>query len=308
MINFRYHVVSITSVFLALAIGLVLGTAALNGPVANDLNSRVTDLRQANSQLRGQVANLDKQVQGRDGFVRQVAPTLLAGKLTGKSVLVVTLPGASAEDRDGVLSMLRLAGARPTGTIGFTEAFVDPTRSFDEVDLATRLAPAGVVGLPANNNGVETAGALFARAFSASSPAVTDASRTTILAGFRQLKLVEAAGTVGAADSVVVVAGAPLSGSDAERRNAGVLSLVTQLSAGFGKDVVAAPTAAGNGNVVAAVRGDNALTTKVSTVDTVSSAEGQLAAAMALVAAFAGNIGHYGAGDGADTPVPSLSQ
>jgi len=34
VINFRYHVVSLTAVFLALAIGLVVGTAALNGPVA----------------------------------------------------------------------------------------------------------------------------------------------------------------------------------------------------------------------------------------------------------------------------------
>ena len=37
MINFRYHVVSLTAVFLALAIGLVVGTAALNGPVADSL-------------------------------------------------------------------------------------------------------------------------------------------------------------------------------------------------------------------------------------------------------------------------------
>ena len=37
MINFRYHVVSLTAVVLALAIGLVVGTAALNGPVVDTL-------------------------------------------------------------------------------------------------------------------------------------------------------------------------------------------------------------------------------------------------------------------------------
>ena len=41
MINFRYHVVSLTAVFLALAIGLVVGTAALNGPVADTLSDQV---------------------------------------------------------------------------------------------------------------------------------------------------------------------------------------------------------------------------------------------------------------------------
>ncbi len=52
MINFRYHVVSLTAVFLALAIGLVVGTAALNGPVADSLNNTVNSLRKDNQQMR----------------------------------------------------------------------------------------------------------------------------------------------------------------------------------------------------------------------------------------------------------------
>ena len=44
MINFRYHVVSLTAVFLALAIGLVVGTAALNGPAADALGEQVDAL------------------------------------------------------------------------------------------------------------------------------------------------------------------------------------------------------------------------------------------------------------------------
>ena len=309
MINFRYHVVSITSVFLALAIGLVLGTTALNGPVANDLNSRVTDLRQTNSQLRGQVADLETQVRGRDGFVKQVAPTLLGGRLAGKRVLVVTLPGAAADQQKGVAAMLQQAGATVTGTVGFTEAFVDPARSDEVIDLATRLVPPGVSGLPANNNGTETAAALFGRVFSSGRAGVTDANRTALLSGFGQLNLVDAGSNVGPADSVVVVAGTPFTGSDADRRNANVLAVVTQLAAAFPRDVLAGPTAAGKGNVVTAVRGDSTLAAHISTVDTVASAEGQLAAALALAEAYAGGkAGHYGAGNGAVAPVPTLAR
>ena len=54
MINFRYHVVSLTAVFLALAIGLVVGTAALNGPVADSLKDQVQGLNRDNSNLREQ--------------------------------------------------------------------------------------------------------------------------------------------------------------------------------------------------------------------------------------------------------------
>ena len=38
MIDFRYHLVSIVAVFLALAIGIVLGSTELQGPTYNLLN------------------------------------------------------------------------------------------------------------------------------------------------------------------------------------------------------------------------------------------------------------------------------
>ena len=42
MIDFRYHLVSLIAVFLALAIGIVIGTTPLNGPVLDDLHGQVT--------------------------------------------------------------------------------------------------------------------------------------------------------------------------------------------------------------------------------------------------------------------------
>ena len=44
MIDFRYHLVSIISVFLALAVGIVVGTTALNGVIVDDLRQRVDGL------------------------------------------------------------------------------------------------------------------------------------------------------------------------------------------------------------------------------------------------------------------------
>ncbi|MDQ3502978.1 MAG: copper transporter, partial [Actinomycetota bacterium] len=40
MVDFRYHLVTIISIFLALAVGIVVGTTALNGPVLNGLRDR----------------------------------------------------------------------------------------------------------------------------------------------------------------------------------------------------------------------------------------------------------------------------
>jgi len=44
VINFRYHVVSLAAVFLALAIGLVVGTSSANGPLTENLNEQVNTL------------------------------------------------------------------------------------------------------------------------------------------------------------------------------------------------------------------------------------------------------------------------
>ena len=45
MIDFRYHLVSIVAVFLALAVGVVLGSATLNGPITKELRKSVVVLR-----------------------------------------------------------------------------------------------------------------------------------------------------------------------------------------------------------------------------------------------------------------------
>src|SRR3954471_24105052 len=116
VINFRYHVVSLTAVFLALAIGLVVGTAALNGPVADTLKDRVDALSNDNSNYREQANQYREELSRTQEFATEVSPALLSGKLTGRKILVVVLP--SGQDySDGVVKMLNVAGATITGTV-----------------------------------------------------------------------------------------------------------------------------------------------------------------------------------------------
>src|SRR5690606_24122698 len=116
VINFRYHVVSLTAVFLALAIGLVVGTAALNGPLVDDLNDRVNGLSNHNNQLREQVDKLEQEVNSQENFAVEVAPHVLAGQLTDRRVVVVCLPAAN-KYADSVAEALEMAGAKVTGRV-----------------------------------------------------------------------------------------------------------------------------------------------------------------------------------------------
>jgi hypothetical protein len=306
VINFRYHVVSLTAVFLALAIGLVLGTAALNGPVADDLNNRVSSLSNRNSQLRTEVTQLQGQVESQADFVVEAAPMLLANRLSGRSVLLVSTDTADNKHRDAVAKALELSGATITGKVRIDDQFVDPKQDEALQDLATRLVPAGVSTLPNNGVGVETASALLAIALASGGPTISEVSRTSIISGFSRLGAITVEGDITTtADAVAVVVGqSATDGDDADKRNEAQLVIVRQFDRVAKYMALAGPQA--RGSPIASVRGDDTLSNQIATVDNVSSPEGQVVVALALAEQFAGRTGHYGSGDGASARVPDL--
>ena len=52
VIDFRYHLVSIVAVFLALALGIVVGATALRGPLVDELKDNSNRLKDSNEVLR----------------------------------------------------------------------------------------------------------------------------------------------------------------------------------------------------------------------------------------------------------------
>jgi hypothetical protein len=307
VINFRYHVVSLTAVFLALAIGLVLGTAALNGPVADDLNSRVKSLNNRNGQLREEAKQLQNQVNSQADFVVEAAPMLLSGRLSGRSVLVVTTDNADDKHRDAVVQALEQSGATLTGKIRLNDQFIDPKQDEALQDLATRLVPAGVTSLPNNGVGVETASALLASALVSGGPTVSEAGRIGIVSGFSRLGAITAEGTITrSAEAVVVVAGQAATEADSDKRNEAQMVILRQFDKVAKYMVLAGPQASGTGSPIATIRSDDTLSNQIATVDNVSSPEGQVVVPLALAQQFLDKTGHYGSGDGASGRVPDL--
>lgn len=54
MVDFRYHLVSLVSVFLALAVGIILGAGPLQNSIGNTLQDQVTELRTSRNEARAQ--------------------------------------------------------------------------------------------------------------------------------------------------------------------------------------------------------------------------------------------------------------
>ncbi|MBT8228576.1 MAG: copper transporter [Dactylosporangium sp.] len=301
MINFRYHVVSLTAVFLALAIGLVVGTAAGNGPVADSLSGQVNNIHKQNRQLRDQVDDLNAEVNNQEQAWTSVAALALPGRLSGQRVLLVSIPSAN-KYVDNVVQLLSTAGAKVSARMLVDDKFMEPTSNDQLLDLALNAAPPGVRGaLPSHSNGVETSTALLA-AVLVGHGATPEDLRTVITAYESQGFL-----TVGAdptsADAVLFLAGGPYTEDDAAKRNAAVLKIAERFDQA-GRVVVTTPTAAGEDNVVRAIRDDPDLVKTASTVDNLSTELGRLATVLALADQIGGHAGHYGFGSGATGPMP----
>ncbi|MGH3657779.1 MAG: copper transporter [Micromonosporaceae bacterium] len=305
MINFRYHVVSLTAVFLALAVGMVLGTAALNGPVTEDLYSEAQSLRKSNGQLRDQIAAMEDELAGREEYVKEAAPLLLDGKLASKKVVLVAMPGAEKSTLDAVAQNVRLTGATLTGRVRFTDRFIDPVRREDARDLATRLLPPEVKDVPSDADGVTASAVLFGAVLLTHKPAVASEDRTAVLTGYQAETLIAPDKKITQpADGMIIVTDLPATEQDATERNTAVSAAVEQFGRA-GPVVVAAPGAGGEGNPVAALRADPAQRKTLSTVDNANTSLGQLSAVLALVQRISDHkTGHYGIHDGAQSRIP----
>ncbi|MCZ7375337.1 MULTISPECIES: copper transporter [unclassified Micromonospora] len=313
MINFRYHVVSLTAVFLALAIGLVVGTAALNGPVADSLEGQVTGLRKDNQNWRQQVSNMEKQLALEEDFAEEISQVILPGTLTGRRVLVLTLPNGR-DHTEGVLKKLQQAGATLTGRVELQDKFINPDNNTNLLELAVTAArpTAQTTGLPGNGHGVETSSALLASVLldrAQGVAPVSDADRRAVLAAYNNAGYLTTDNNkvTGSAEAVVVVSGQPYVDKDSEKRDESVVKIAEQFDR-TGSIVVAGKGSVG-GNLVSVVRGDPVLAQTISTVDNANTVQGQLVTSLALVEQLTEKkAGQYGVGDNAPSLLPKLPQ
>jgi hypothetical protein len=149
VIDFRYHVVSIVAVFLALALGLFLGSTALQGFVFQDVKQRLTNSEDHVRALERQVDQLNNQVDHSRKFGDLIEPYTVAGRLSGQLVVVVSAPGASGDMRSRLMATLERSGATVTADVRLQSPLIDPrqdaflTGLADRVNIPGRDTPAG---------------------------------------------------------------------------------------------------------------------------------------------------------------------
>lgn len=143
MISLRYHIVSIAAVFLALAVGVVLGSTALNGALLSGLSDEKGKLASQVSDLEAQRNALNARLSDADAFAGSLGPKVVAGALDRRSVVLVTTQEANPADRDALRQLIEASGARVSGELQLTDSFTDPAKADQLRQVVTRLQPAG---------------------------------------------------------------------------------------------------------------------------------------------------------------------
>ena len=311
IVDFRYHLVSIIAVFLALAVGIVLGTAALNGPIQDVLNDNISRLSSDKRALEADVQELRGQVRASDEFALSIAPGLVRRSLVDRRVLLVTTPETPADLPERLTPLLEQAGASITGTLQLLPALSDPQSGPLVEDLVAQVVPAGVE-LP-DGEPIERATAELAAALVRESPAtgVEPAEAQAVVSAFEEADLVQFSSddeTLQAATLAVVLTAEPPDELDEpqEAQQAAVLELASALDTRSDGAVLTGPTgSAGERGIVRLLRQDSGVAGDVSSVDNVETGTGLVAVVLALREQLTGGVGQYGSGGGASGALPS---
>jgi Copper transport outer membrane protein, MctB len=303
VISFRYHVVSLVAVFLALALGVVVGTTALNGPITTDLRNKVDTLNKQRANDVQQQNLLQQQVATANQFAGTYAPSIVGGTLTGDQVIMIGMPGATSAMKDGVAKEISAAGGTLTGRIQLTSDYTDPKRAGDILNLANTVHPIGL-NLPVTDDAGLLGGALISYVLSGAGQQSDISQVLSALAAAQMLK-VESSDVL-PAKTVVVVSTGSLPAADLGGQTE--LALVTELQLAGCHTLVAGDTASSTlGGLVALVRGSDQNKTTVSTVDNADTVVGQVSSVLALQQVAAGTSGAYGTGNGAQSIFPPVA-
>ncbi|MQA82062.1 MAG: copper transporter [Streptosporangiales bacterium] len=315
MIDFRYHIISLMAVFLALATGLVLGSTVLEKPVLEGTRKTADDLRNKNADLRQQLLVLQSQERASQGFVDAMAPKLLAGELRGKRIVLVQAPGAESDQTEQVSAGVKQAGGTVTGTVTLKKGYIDKGQVGVLGGLTETLAKTTQIDVPADAVPAERAGLLLGNALltkDQSKLGKSDDTSTGTLEAFEEANFLDVGGSPSERASMAIVVGPATAYAEnqASAGNNAIVTLAKHLDESGTGSVLTAPTdSAGPEGVVSALRGDDDVKKSVSTVDNLDAPSGFVVTVLALALDAGGKPGQWGSGTGADNvaPTPAVS-
>lgn len=307
MINFRFHLVSITAIFLALAAGIAIGAAVVDQGSVNLLRTQLDEVEARRKETNTRNDELKASLDEWQRYAQQADLELVEGHLGkrpgGDPVLIVAVEGVDRAQVAAFDAALAAAGARRQGTV-----WLSPKWAVEGEGAAADLARA--LGVGTNLSGETLRRAAIARL----GRALLDGDPLDLLVALQGAGFVDhlapddatPLAAVPTADATVVV----VSGPGAAVPNRALALPLVEVMATTGKGFIAAqpgrPVPGDDPDpFVASLRG-RPEPGGFSTVDSLDDHRGRTAAVLAVEALLEGIRGHYGLGVGAERILPQL--
>jgi hypothetical protein len=295
VITLRHHVVSLVAVFLALAVGIVLG----GGPLS-EIGRAEGRSPDPDPGLETAVGAAQQRADFGDAFAGTVAGPLYAGRLADRSVAVLSMPGADAAVVEQLTEQVTAAGGAVAATYAVGDALVGVGEKSLVDTLGSQLMtqqPEGAVTAEATT--YDRMGELIGLAVASRAPEgqAGDGKAAGILEGLAGAGLLAGPEEQARrAPLVLLVLGDEPSPEGGDTILAGLVAGLVRTSAGV---VVAGDLADGAGQLGRL----RTAGTAAATVDGVDTPAGRVATVLALVRSLTTPGGAFGA-SGSDGPLP----
>jgi Copper transport outer membrane protein, MctB len=135
MFDFRYHALSLVAVFLALAIGILLGATIGNSVVSDADKGLRSSLRQDVVNARNEASQARSQLNQRDKVIAASLPMLVQGELSGQRIAIIATGSLPSEVESKVRQTVEIAG----GTVDSVSVFDIPSQ-LASIEQATGLS------------------------------------------------------------------------------------------------------------------------------------------------------------------------
>lgn len=303
MITLRHHAISLAAVFLALAIGVLLGSGLLSDTLLSGLRDDKQDLQNQIDDLQEQRNLTNERLSAAGDFDSQMAPRILAETLAGKSVVIIRTPDAADDDVDGLTRLVELAGGSVTGGVTLTQQFVDANSAEMLRTVTSSSLPAGTqlstTLVDQGSQAGDLLGIVLQLPRDPAAVRVNDMQRDTALTALRDTGFITYS-QVAPADFGIVVTGGGL-GDDAGNQGSTVARFATAFAPhGSGTVLVGRDGSASGTAAVAVTRSDPSMSAAISTVDDIGAESARITAVLALQDLLdGGEPTQYGTGQGA---------
>jgi copper transport outer membrane protein MctB len=316
VISLRYHIVSLVAVFLALSLGIVVGSTVLQEGTVSVLRATSERVRQESERNSRENVALKQDIARLQTFGASVLPELVQNRLKGRPVVLVDTDKGDGGVRDGVRKVLEDAGAEVDGQITFADGRVALAAGGDRAALGRLLAVDDVLRgelVRRLADRLATPAAMPQASNQRAADMLTELQDANFLTDLKLSRpLASGADPFPRPGTIFVLLGPSAANTaNAVAPEAFLVPLADQVSARAsgpvaGGEAAAVPAA---NSWITALRNNRAVSRRVSGIDSVDSVYGQLALVQALQDSLQQlPAGQYGIKDGASALLPERTQ